>query len=80
MVLKMIMIFLIGYLFLKFYCYQSSFLVSFFSFYCAVCRLPLTSGGLAKAGGSLPVLRDTNFHFRTTFSAELHPRLRQTAR
>jgi hypothetical protein len=35
---------------------------------------------LATGGGALPVLRVANFHFRTTPSAELHPRLRQTAR
>jgi hypothetical protein len=42
--------------------------------------LPTTFGGLTQAGGSLPVLRAINFHLRTTLSAELHPRLRQTAR
>ena len=37
-------------------------------------------GGLAKRRLSLNVLRATSVHVRTTFSAELHPRLRQTAR
>jgi hypothetical protein len=44
-----------------------------------VSRLPITSGGLAKAGGSLPLLRATHLQVCTALSAGLHPRLRQTA-
>ena len=38
------------------------------------------SGGFAKAGLPLPLLRATNVHFRTAFSAALLPRFRKTAR
>ena len=37
-------------------------------------------GGLGQAGGTIQFMRGTNVHIRTTRSAELHPRLRQTAR
>ena len=33
-----------------------------------------------QAGGTIQFMRGTNVHIRTTLSAELHPRLRQTAR
>jgi len=42
--------------------------------------LPLTSKGLAQAGLPLHLLRGNNVQIRTKLSAELLPRLRQTAR
>jgi len=36
-------------------------------------------GGLAKAGGTLSVIRTTNGQFPTKSYEKLHPRLRQTA-
>jgi hypothetical protein len=47
---------------------------------CVFPLLQITTGGLAQAGLPLPFLRVINVQIRTKLSAEILPRLRQTAR